>query len=630
MSKPLRPKNSASERTTELAIANEALQAEIIERKKLEEELLRTHEELEHRVVERTMQLERNRLELETRNQQLLNAHRQLEISRDRYSHLYDFAPLGYATLDDKGIIREINLTGARLLGTPRAMLIGMPFKSYLQKNQSRIFLEHLRQVKHTHDPVVTELWIVAKGSDAIHAQLSSVSSLDDKGATLCRTAITDITGLKKTEESLLRLNRLYAVLSETGKAIVYSDNQDTLFSEICRVAVEHGGFLLAWIGVTDAESGQVVPVASFGETGYLDGLKVSGRNGAEGFGPTGMAIREGGYFICNDFLGDPSTRPWRKRGRGCGFRSSAAIALKRNGEVTGVLNIYAAEKDFFKWQFINLLKQIAADISFALDNLDLEDRRRQAELALQAETAERIRTMEELREKDRLLLQQSRQAAMGEMIGTIAHQWRQPLNALGLTIQGLGLTYEVGNLTREHLDATIAKAMDIIFHMSQTIDDFRNFFKPDKEKSWFKVNEVVNNTVSLIEANFREYRIALEVDASEEMETRGFPREYAQAFLNVLMNARDALLERGMAEPRVKVRARMEEGRTVVTITDNAGGIKGDIIDNIFDLYFTTKENGLGTGIGLFISKNIIEKNMGGRLKVRNAGDGAEFRIEV
>jgi signal transduction histidine kinase len=113
-------------------------------------------------------------------------------------------------------------------------------------------------------------------------------------------------------------------------------------------------------------------------------------------------------------------------------------------------------------------------------------------------------------------------------------------------------------------------------------------------------------------------------------METRGFPREYAQAFLNILMNARDALLERGLAEPRVNVRARMEEGRSVVTVSDNAGGIKEEIIDNIFDLYFTTKVNGLGTGIGLFISKNIIEKNMGGRLTVRNVEDGAEFRIEV
>ena len=179
-------------------------------------------------------------------------------------------------------------------------------------------------------------------------------------------------------------------------------------------------------------------------------------------------------------------------------------------------------------------------------------------------------------------------------------------------------------------LDDFVKKGMVQLNFMSKTIDDFRNFFKPDKEKSWFRINQVVTNTVSLVEANFREYRIAVEVDASEEMESRGFPREYAQAFLNILMNARDALLERGLAEPRVNVRARMEEGRSVVTVTDNAGGIKEEIIDNIFDLYFTTKVNGLGTGIGLFISKNIIEKNMGGRLTVRNVEDGAEFRIEV
>jgi len=471
---------------------------------------------------------------------------------------------------------------------------------------------------------------MTAKGGELIHAQLSSSTSSDGKGGNLCLTTITDITELKKTEESLIRLNRLYAVLSETGKAVVYSSGRDTLFHDVCRIAVEHGGFLLAWIGIENVESGEVEPLASFGATGYLEGTSLSCATGTQGAGPTCKVMKEGSYIICNDFLGDPSTRPWHKRGKDCGFGSSAAIALNQNGRLTAVLNLYAAEKDFFRWQYINLLKQVAADISFALDNLDREARRRQAESALQAETAERLRTMEELREKDRLLLQQSRQAAMGEMIGTIAHQWRQPLNALGLTIQSLGLTYESGNFTREYLDGTIAKSMDIIFHMSQTIDDFRNFFKPDKEKSRFRVDEVIKNTVSLIEANFREYRVKIEVSTDDGMETRGFPREYAQAFLNVLMNARDALLQRGAADPRVTVRARMEGERSVVTIADNAGGIEADIIDNIFDLYFTTKENELGTGIGLFISKNIIEKNMGGSLTVRNIGEGAEFRIVV
>lgn len=256
------------------------------------------------------------------------------------------------------------------------------------------------------------------------------------------------------------------------------------------------------------------------------------------------------------------------------------------------------------------------------------------AEQALQKANEEleiqvRERTTE-LLEKDRMLMVQSRQAAMGEMIGNIAHQWRQPLNALGLIIQSLSMMQATGELTKKDMSSMEEKAMQLIRHMSQTIDDFRNFFKTDKEKSSFKVNEVVRNTVSLIEANFREYKIIIEVNTEEGMMTRGFPREYAQAFLNILMNARDALLEKGPADPRVTVRAWMEGGRSVVTVSDNAGGIDAGIIGNIFDLYFTTKDNEMGTGIGLFISKNIIEKNMGGSLTVRNIGEGAEFRIEV
>jgi PAS domain S-box-containing protein len=555
---------------------------------------------------------------------------RESGIIRNRYSDLYDFAPIGYVTLDKKGTIREINLTGARMLGVPRTTLIGAQFGSFVEKNENRKFLNHLHRVRHSLDPEVTELRVVAKDGGRIHAQLSSVPSSDDSGEYLCMTAITDVTELMKSEESLVRLNRLYAVLSETGKAIVYSADRETLFKEVCRVAVEHGGFLLAWIGVKEGESGNVTPVASFGKTGYLEGIDISVGKSITGRGPTGMAFSEGGYYICNDFLGDPSTRPWRKKGRPYGFRSSAAVALEQNGELIGVLSLYAGEKDFFRWQFINLLKQIASNISFALDNLDKEARRRQVESALQAETEERLRTMETLREKDRLILLQGRQAAMGEMIGTIAHQWRQPLNALSLTIQGMALLCENGKISEDHLNTVTSRAMDIIHHMSQTIDDFRTFFRPDKERRLFRVNEVITDTLSLMEANFREFRIAVDLSVDEGLEVMGFPREYAQAFLNILMNARDALLERGAAEPRVTVSAWMEGGKSVVTVTDNAGGIDDEIIDNIFDLYFTTKDNETGTGIGLFISKNIIEKNMGGRLTVRNTEEGAEFRIEV
>ncbi|MRR58110.1 MAG: hypothetical protein EG824_07860 [Deltaproteobacteria bacterium] len=235
-----------------------------------------------------------------------------------------------------------------------------------------------------------------------------------------------------------------------------------------------------------------------------------------------------------------------------------------------------------------------------------------------------------ELREKDRMLLLQSRQAAMGEMIGNIAHQWRQPLNSLGCIIQSLPLMHEAGELNRSALESAEEKVMGIIFHMSQTIDDFRNYFKPDKEQSQFNVFRAVSRTVSFIEDSFRSLGVAIKVNAEDSPVVNGYPNEYSQVLLNILINARDAFLERKTAKPRITIEIRTENGRSVVTIADNAGGIPEDVIDKIFDPYFTTKGPDKGTGVGLFMSKGIIERNMGGRLTVRNTEQGAEFTIAV
>ena len=235
-----------------------------------------------------------------------------------------------------------------------------------------------------------------------------------------------------------------------------------------------------------------------------------------------------------------------------------------------------------------------------------------------------------ELRDKDQILLLQSRQAAMGEMIGNIAHQWRQPLNTLGLTIQRQLLLYDLGEFTRELLAKDVSSSMELIQHMSRTIDDFSNYFKPDKEKSEFKVHEAIVNTLSLLEGALQNSRISVEIAAKDDLVICGYQNEFAQVLLNIMINARDALLERKIDDPRVTITIRNEGGCAVLTVADNAGGIPEEIIDKVFDPYFTTKGPQHGTGVGLFMSKAIIEKNMGGRLAVRNSGNGAEFRIEV
>ena len=247
----------------------------------------------------------------------------------------------------------------------------------------------------------------------------------------------------------------------------------------------------------------------------------------------------------------------------------------------------------------------------------------------LEEESGERIRTMEELREKDRLMIQQSRLAAMGEMLGNIAHQWRQPLNALGLQVQELRMAHKMGKFSDQLLKESVDKVMAIIQHMSQTIDDFRDFLVLDKEKKPFKVDEVIRRSASLLEASFREHRIKLEIVSSGDPQITGRPNEYGQVLINILMNAKDAFGERERSDALITVRCFNEGGKAVVTITDNAGGIPEEIMDRIFEPYFTTKPDGKGTGVGLYMSSNIVE-SMGGRITARNVDGGAEFRIEV
>ena len=255
---------------------------------------------------------------------------------------------------------------------------------------------------------------------------------------------------------------------------------------------------------------------------------------------------------------------------------------------------------------------------------------RRRVEEVLKAETLEKLQTLEKLREKDQMLIQQSRMAAMGEMINNIAHQWRQPLNTLGLAVQLLQLRYKMCELDEACVDEITGKAMEKIRYMSQTIDDFRYFFHPNKEKMEFDVNQVVTKTVSLIEESCKSLGINVVVDVMDDPHIVGYPNEFSQVILNILNNARDVLTERKCSDPAIMVRTAEIHGKVVVTVADNAGGVPEEIIRRIFEPYFTTKGPDRGTGLGLFMSKTIIERNMNGKLSVGNTDGGAEFRIEI
>ncbi len=235
--------------------------------------------------------------------------------------------------------------------------------------------------------------------------------------------------------------------------------------------------------------------------------------------------------------------------------------------------------------------------------------------------------------EGERLLVQQSKLAAMGEMIGAIAHQWRQPLNALGIMVQDVKMAYDYSELSESYIDTFESDAMSQIQFMSKTIDDFRNFFKPSKEKTAFAIHKVVGNAIHIIEAQVRAANIECTF-GGDDFECYGYPGEFSQVVLNLISNAKDAIIQKreNIGTPAMKgfitIHTSVDNDFGTITVKDNGCGIPHEIIDKIYEPYFTTKEQGKGTGIGLYMSKLIIENHIGGYLGVESDANGSVFTI--
>ena len=306
-------------------------------------------------------------------------------------------------------------------------------------------------------------------------------------------------------------------------------------------------------------------------------------------------------------------------------------------GELTAAFNAMTADlkkrtelqqrtEDELRMQ-TSLLENEVAERQMAQEELSVKQTQLEA---LNLSLEERINhALIELRMKDRVMFAQGRQAAIGEMINNIAHQWRQPLNNLGLIVQNIKADYDSNALTPAALTDAVNKVMSTIIFMSQTINDFSNFFSQDKVKSVFHIYQGLTKVIAMIEASLLKQGIKLTVEQVEgDVAVAGYFNEYNQVLLNLLNNARDALLDRRVDKPVITVRILNKEGQGVVQVTDNAGGIPENIIGQIFDPYFTTKEHGKGSGVGLYMSKTIIQEHFDGNLTAANVDGGAQFTI--
>ena len=288
-------------------------------------------------------------------------------------------------------------------------------------------------------------------------------------------------------------------------------------------------------------------------------------------------------------------------------------------------------------------VEELATSFKYMLDSLSKsKDALQNQAQKLKTDVADKTKELRELNEELEIkieealqenikqlqtLQEQSKMASMGEMIGAIAHQWRQPLNAVSLSIQNLKYDYMAGDIDEAFIENYIEENKAVIKFMSKTIDDFRSFFRVDKEKKYFNIKETMESVVSMQSAQLKNHSITLEM-SGDEFEYFGLQSEFQQVILNLINNAKDALEEKAIENPMIKII--IDKQARQILIQDNAGGVPLDIMERIFEPYFTSKEQGKGTGMGLYMSKMIIEENMDGKLFVRNRDDGACFYIDL
>lgn len=307
-------------------------------------------------------------------------------------------------------------------------------------------------------------------------------------------------------------------------------------------------------------------------------------------------------------------------------FRDLAEI--KR---LTKELSYSVKEMEFANREMLEVNSELENEIK--LRNR-IEEELRQQKLKLEnlnTDLENIVRTeVEANREKDRMMLLQSRQASMGEIIESVAHQWKQPLNTISL------LLYEIDELSKGKLENyayvkdKITDIYKVIRYMSDTIDDFRSFFIPGREKKLFPLADSVIQTSKFLEAEFRHTGIEIEFDLDRSLIFNGFQNEITQVVLNILNNAKDAFLEKEIKNPLLRIQIKRNGSNALIIIEDNAGGIPEEILPEIFNAYVSSKRESKGTGLGLYIARSIVENNLGGKITAKNSENGAEFIIDL
>ena len=289
---------------------------------------------------------------------------------------------------------------------------------------------------------------------------------------------------------------------------------------------------------------------------------------------------------------------------------------------VTSVVTLFMA---FFSYIMILITKDVVKKYKNEVEQREEELHSLNENLSMKVQSG-----IDEGKQKDKKILEQAKLARIGSMISMIAHQWSPPLTELSGILMELETATRFKKVNEKHILGAIERSDKMIQFMSNTIDDFRNFYRPDKVKEEFLVSNSCKNAINIIGATLKNFNIKLNINVENDKKIYGYPTEFSQVILNILSNAADILVEKSIKNPQIDLNIDTKGILSIITIKDNAGGIAQKNQELIFDPYFSTKDSSKGTGLGLYISKLIVERNMGGELSVYNDDKGAVFKIVV
>lgn len=459
----------------------------------------------------------------------------------------------------------------------------------------------------------------------------------------------SDITERKANEEEIRQLNRMHSFVTAINQAIVRIPDRDKLFQEVCRLAVEQGSFIMAWIGIVDYETSLVKPCVFWGfSDGYLDNLIISTKDTPEGRGPVGLAIRTGKPYISNDIESDPAMLPWKLEALKRGYRAVAAFPLRNKSQVIGALAVYSDQAYYFTEEEMDLLKELAMDISYALEMMAYEQERARSEQEIRRLNADILSHFKELQiqkaeaEKQRLLAE-SALRVKSDFMANMSHEVRTPLNAI-IGFAEVLMDQYFGQLNEKQLEYVnnIHSSGQNLFELLTDILDLLQMVSDSAELQLnsFLLKDALQSSVNMFKGKADSHKISLflEIAPAAQIEIEADQKKLKQVMYNLLSNAVKFTPDGGS----VRVWAdRLIEGEDhimeslQISITDTGIGIRPEDRPRLFQEFeqlespYSKKYPGLG--IGLALTKKLVEF-MGGKIWVESEGldKGSKFTFTL